>query len=112
MRAEMERLKMEEVTDEELDRFKTQAKAGLVRSLQDNQGLAFNLVQYQTLYGDWRELFRYIDRIDKVTKADVMRVAQKTFQPSNRTVGMIVTESDSSSAGDASSTDDGSEASR
>jgi len=92
MRHEIERLKTEEVSDEELDRFKTQAKAGLIRSLQDNQGLAFNLVQYQTLYGDWRELFRYIDRIDRVTKADVMRIAKETFQPTNRTVGMIVTE--------------------
>jgi len=92
MREEMERLKTEAVTDEELQRFKTQAKAGLLRSLQDNQGLANNIVQYQTLYGDWRELFRYIDRIDKVSKEDVMRVAKKTFVASNRTIGMIVTE--------------------
>ena len=26
---------------------------------------------YQTLFGDWRELFRYVERVDKVTKADM-----------------------------------------
>ena len=44
------------------------------------------------LFGDWRELFRDVDRIDKVTKEDVMRVAQQTFVPTNRTVAMIVNE--------------------
>ncbi|MFQ5768072.1 MAG: M16 family metallopeptidase [Acidobacteriota bacterium] len=92
LRAEIERLKTEDVTDEELRRFKTRAKADLVRSLRSNQGLANNLVEFQQLYGDWRELFRYIDRLDKVTKADIRRVAGKTFKASNRTVGMIVTE--------------------
>jgi len=43
------------------------------------------------LYGDWRELFRSVEKIDKVTKADIRRVANKTFVDSNRTVAMIVT---------------------
>jgi predicted Zn-dependent peptidase len=92
IRAELERLRSEDVSDEELARFKTRAKADLVRSLRSNQGLANNLVEYQTLFGDWRELFRYIDRLDAVTKADIRRVANEVFKDSNRTVGMIVTE--------------------
>ena len=92
VRAELERLKTEDVSDEELARFKTRAKADLVLSLRSNQGLASNLVRYQTLFGDWRELFRYIDRLDAVTKADIRRVANVVFKDSNRTVGMIVTE--------------------
>jgi predicted Zn-dependent peptidase len=43
------------------------------------------LAEYQTRYGDWRELFRELDRVDKVTKADVRRVANKVFVASNRT---------------------------
>ena len=92
IRAEIDRLKEQEVTDEELARFKTRAKAGLLRSLRSNQGLANNLSNYQTAFGDWREVFRYIDRLDAVTKEDIRRVANDTFQASNRTVGMIVTE--------------------
>jgi hypothetical protein len=49
------------------------------------------LAIYQTRYGDWRELFHSVDRIDKVTKADIRRVANDTFQDTNRTVGVIET---------------------
>ena len=57
-----------------------------------NEGLAQQSgVSYQSRYGDWRELFRQVDRIDKVTKADIRRVANQTFVPTNRTVGIIET---------------------
>jgi predicted Zn-dependent peptidase len=89
--AELERLQREDVGDEELTRFRTRAKASLLRALRDNQGIATQLVEYTQLYGDWRELFRSLERVDKVTKADIRRVANQIFQPANRTVGMIVT---------------------
>jgi predicted Zn-dependent peptidase len=91
IRAEIERLKTEDVGDAELQMVKTRAKASLVRGLGDNSGLAQQLGSYQALYGDWRELFRAVERIDKVTKADVRRVANQVFVPSNRTVGRIET---------------------
>jgi predicted Zn-dependent peptidase len=91
IRAEIERLKTEDVGDAELQMVKTRAKAALVRGLGDNSGLAQQLGSYQALHGDWRELFRAVERIDKVTKADVRRVANQVFVPSNRTVGRIET---------------------
>jgi len=87
--AEIERLKTEDVSDDELKMVKTRAKANLVRSLDSNEGLAQNLAVFQTLYGDWRELFRSVDRIDAVSKADIRRVANQVFIPTNRTVGII-----------------------
>ena len=89
IRAEIERLKNEDVTDDELKMVKTRAKANLIRQLDSTDGLAGQLATYQALFGDWRELFRSVDRIDKVTKADIRRVANKTFVASNRTVGII-----------------------
>jgi len=89
--AEVERLKKEDITDEELKMVKTRAKANLIRALDSNDGLAQDLAIYQTLYGDWRELFRTVDRIDAVTKADIRRVANQVFVPTNRTVGVIET---------------------
>ena len=86
---EIDRLKKEDITDEELKMVKTRAKANLIRSLDSNDGLAQNLAVYQTLYGDWRELFRSVDRINAVTKADIRRVANQVFVPTNRTVGVI-----------------------
>ena len=89
--AEIERLKSEEVSDEELKMVKTRAKANLLRGLADNSGLAQQLAVEQARYGDWRELFGEVDRIEKVSKADIRRVANKTFLESNRTVGVIET---------------------
>jgi predicted Zn-dependent peptidase len=87
--AEIDRLRTQDVTDDELQMVKTRAKAALIRSLADNAGLAFQLALFETRYGDWRELFRQVDRIDKVTKADIRRIANQTFVPANRTVGII-----------------------
>ncbi len=93
---EIQKLKTQDVTDEELEMFKTRAKADLIRGLASNEGLAEQLAYYQTRYGDWRELFRYLDRVDKVNKSDIRRVANQVFQDSNRTVGIILTQTASS----------------
>ncbi len=104
--AEIERLKKEDISDDELKMIKTRSKANLIRGLAENQGLAIQLATYQVRYGDWRELFRSVDRIDKVTKADIRRVANEIFVDTNRTVGVIETSaagaaaSGSSGAGD------------
>jgi predicted Zn-dependent peptidase len=86
---ELDRLKTEDVTDDELARFKTRARAELLRGLADNDGLAHQLAEYQTRFGDWRQLFRDLDKIDAVTKADIRRVANKIFLDSNRTSARI-----------------------
>jgi predicted Zn-dependent peptidase len=86
---ELDKLKNEDVSADELQSVKTRVKAGLLRQLDNNQGLALNLALQQTEEGDWRELFRQIDRIDKVTAADVRRVANQTFTANNRTIAYI-----------------------
>jgi predicted Zn-dependent peptidase len=88
---EIEKLKTTDVTDEELAMYKTRTRADLLRGLADNQGLASDLAEYQTRYGDWRQLFLQLDRVDKVTKADIRRVANKVFIESNRTESWIET---------------------
>ncbi len=88
---EIERLKNEDITDEELKMIRTRAKANLLRGLDDNEGLASNLALFETRYGDWRELFHQVENLDKVSKADIRRVANKTFVATNRTVGIIET---------------------
>jgi len=93
---QIQKLKTEDVSDEELQMFKTRTKADLIRGLASNQGLAQQLAIYQTRYGDWRELFRYLEKVDKVQKADIRRVANKVFTDSNRTVGSIETVSEPS----------------
>jgi predicted Zn-dependent peptidase len=86
---ELELLKTTDVSDAELERFKTRARADVLRSLGDNEGLASQLADYQTRFGDWRQLFRELAEIDAVSKADIRRVAQKTFVASNRSTTRI-----------------------
>ncbi len=85
----IEKLKTADVTDAELQMYKTRTRAELLRSLNDNQGLATSLAEYQTRYGDWRELFQQLDQVDKVTKADIRRVANQVFVVTNRTSAEI-----------------------
>jgi predicted Zn-dependent peptidase len=91
---EIEKLKTKGVTDDELAMYKTRTRASLLRGLADNQGLASDLAEYQTRYGDWRELFLQLDKVDKVTKADIRRVANKVFVASNRTEAWTETQAE------------------
>ena len=95
---EIEKLKTTDVTDAELDMYKTRTRADLLRGLDDNEGLADSLAAYQTRYGDWRELFLQLDKVDKVTKADIRRVANQVFVASNRTSAEIDTEAPAATA--------------
>ncbi|PIG93098.1 pitrilysin family protein [Gloeocapsopsis sp. IPPAS B-1203] len=90
LRKEIERLKTEPVSAVELDRVKTQARAGLLRSLQSNMGMAQLLLEYEVKTGSWRNLFKELEAIQAVTAADVQRVAQASFTAQNRTVGRLV----------------------
>jgi predicted Zn-dependent peptidase len=87
---EIERLKTEPVSEAELQRAKNQLRAGILRSLDSNLGMAQALVEYQVKTGDWRNLFEQVDRIDAVTTEDIQRVARQTFTAENRTVGKIL----------------------
>ncbi len=89
VRAELEHLKAEDVTEEELASVKARAKSDLIRGLASNQGLANQLGTAQQRFGDWREIFRDVQEIEKVTKEDIRRVANLIFIPTNRTVAMI-----------------------
>ncbi|NJR39010.1 MAG: insulinase family protein [Leptolyngbyaceae cyanobacterium CSU_1_4] len=88
--SEIQRLKTEPVSAEELDRVKTQSRAGLLRNLASNQGMASLLPEYEAKTGTWRNLFEDLKAIEAVTAEDVQRVAQETFQPKNLTVGKLL----------------------
>ncbi|HEY9617888.1 MAG TPA: pitrilysin family protein [Microcoleaceae cyanobacterium] len=90
LRTEIDRLKTEPVSAAELDRVKTQAKAGLLRSLSSNSGMAQLLLEYEVKTGNWRNLFTEIQKIEAITAADIQRVAQTAFTAENRTIGRIL----------------------
>ena len=79
------------VSEEEIERAKTQARAQLVRQLQSNTGLTVLFSYHEAVTGDWSDIFTYLDKIDQVSGEDIQRVIGETFTKSNRTVAMIST---------------------
>jgi predicted Zn-dependent peptidase len=90
LRAEIERLKTEPVTPEELDQVKTQIKASLLRTLDSNMGMANLLAEYQAKTGSWRNLFEELKKLEGIKTEDIQRVALKTFTEENRTIGRLL----------------------
>ncbi|MGB3494192.1 MAG: pitrilysin family protein [Elainellaceae cyanobacterium] len=94
---ELERLRTELVSTEELDRVKTQWRASILQTLDSNRGMASLLPEYEAKTGSWQNLFEELKQIEAIEPEDVLRVAQFTFSPEKRTVGKILSESSSES---------------
>lgn len=88
---EVEKIKKEPVTEDELKKAKTRARADLIHELDSNAGLAQLVATYQGLTGDWRNLFKDLDKLNAVTAQDIQRVANKYLTDNNRTVATIET---------------------
>lgn len=89
IQVEIDRLQKELVQPEELEGVKNRAKAGITTLMASNTSMASALAQYQVLTGDWRNLFRYLDKINAVTPADIQRAAKTIFTEKNRTVAYL-----------------------
>jgi predicted Zn-dependent peptidase len=86
---ELERLASEPVPAAELQKVKNQAKANAYRRLSSSSFIALQLLYYDGL-GDWKYINSYSDEIDRVTAADLQRVARAHFAKENRTVGTFL----------------------
>lgn len=88
---EVEKMKNTLLTEDELNAIKARARASFINGVVSNNGVAQQLAVYQGLFGDWREMFRELDKIDAVTAEDVQRVAKEYFTEKNRVVVMMNT---------------------
>lgn len=86
---EVERIATEGPTEVEIERVINQIEAGSIRRLQSNLGLAFQLADSESLFGDWRETFRSPAKFASLDVGDVQRVAAKYLTSANRTVATI-----------------------
>lgn len=77
------------VSAEEVTRAKTALLKNIDLLLANSEQVGFALTEWASM-GDWRLLFLHRDRIEKVTPADVQRVAAAYLKPSNRTVGVFL----------------------
>ena len=87
---ELEKVKAESVTDEELEKAKNILLSGFYRNIKTISGRSNAIGTYEVFFGDYRKLFTAADDFAKVTKADVQRVAKQYFGERNRTVATLV----------------------
>jgi predicted Zn-dependent peptidase len=86
----IEGLALNPPTTEELQKAKNQLEADYVFSMQSNSSKASKLGFYQTIVGNWRELFKEPQEYQAVTAEKVAEVAAKYFTPNNRTTVVLV----------------------
>ncbi|MFH0793185.1 MAG: insulinase family protein, partial [bacterium] len=86
---ELDRLKREPVTEEELQKVKNNLDGGFLRNLQSNYGLAHELAYYAALTGDPLYLEKRLDLLKSVTPDEIKEVASKYLTESNRTAAVI-----------------------
>ncbi len=87
--SEITKLSEKGVTEEELNRAKTQLSATVVLSNRDITSQALQLGSNQSTAGDYRYTDRYLTQVKKVSMADVQRVARTYLTRANRTVGFF-----------------------
>ncbi|QEL19518.1 M16 family metallopeptidase [Limnoglobus roseus] len=87
--ATLENLATNPVTAEEVERTKQKAALYRERALSNSQSFAVQISEWAGA-GDWRLFFVHRDRTEKVTAADVNRVAKEYLIRSNRTIGVYV----------------------
>ena len=87
---EIARLRTQPPDEHELRKAKNLLQAGYVRGLKTVSGKANQLGVYETVYGDYAEMFREVDRWEAVTAADVQRVARTYLIDDNATTVDLV----------------------
>jgi zinc protease len=83
---EIEKVKNELVSDNELQKLKNQTEAQFISGNSRMVGIAENLANYHMYFGDANLINTEIDRYLKVTPEDIKRVANKYFNDNNRVV--------------------------
>ena len=97
--AELDRLKNEDISNEELQKAKNQLNAQFLKSRDSNTLQARFLAWYQAIYS-YRYLENFKKNIDLVTPGEIKRVAQKYFTEKNRIVGILKPEAENNVNGE------------
>jgi zinc protease len=87
--AELARLALDGVTEEELRRAKNLAAADFWRAVATIDGRARLLGEYAVLHGDHRRLFEAPAGCERVSTAQLHELARTVFDPRRRTVGTL-----------------------
>ena len=88
--SEIEDIQKNGVTDREVQKAKNALRIRTLNGYKTNLGLAGLISENEANWGDWKRLYQVIPNYDKVTVADVQRVAKKYFSDRSRTVVTLI----------------------
>jgi predicted Zn-dependent peptidase len=89
MIAEINRVAREGVTENELEKVKNIKLMGFYQAMETINGKANTIGTYELFFGSYDKLFNAPQAYNKVTPADIQRVAQTYLKRSNRTVAVL-----------------------
>ncbi len=85
---EIESIKKDGISEKELQKIKNQKLMEFYNQVETINGKSNNIGTYEVFFGDYKKMFDAPGNFNKVTVADVQKVAKKYFSKSNRTVGV------------------------
>ena len=86
---EINRVAADGVTEDELTKVKNRKLVDFHRTMATINGKANTIGTYELFYGDYSRLFTAPEEYEKITTADIQRVAQTYLRKTNRTVGVL-----------------------
>lgn len=95
VKAELEQVKNNLVTDQELKKIKTQIKLSYLRGLQTMASRANALANAEIMFGDYKKIFTDLEKYESVTLEDVKRVANKYINPNKLNLVQMIPKSNS-----------------
>ena len=84
--AQLEKIKREGISEQELKRACKHLRAERIRHLRSNKGLASMLTHFEVVTGSWRYLTDYDDIIQSIGADEVRDVARRWLKKANRSV--------------------------
>jgi len=89
----LEKFKVDGFSEELLLNSKRSMSVSMLSRLRSNSSLANEFAEAELLYDNWNEVINWYALAMKVTKEEVLDVAQRYFVTQRRTVGMVKTKS-------------------
>jgi predicted Zn-dependent peptidase len=87
--AELDKIIKEGVTEKELQKVKNKKLIEFYNQVETINGKSNNLGTYEVFFGDYRKMFEAPERFNKVSVADIQRVAKTYFKKDTRTFGIL-----------------------
>ncbi len=83
-----------DLTQEDIDRTVNRTESSMIFDLDSNKGIAHALSYYQTVFGDWKYVSRYLGEIRSVSVREITDAMDKYLIRDNRTVGILLNKKD------------------